>query len=95
LFAAFSNSEPELKLIRIIRKKEKIVFCPFISASYNNLILKTSGGTGEAGHRRLLSNSGKLPGNSRVSPPTTPTTRTFCPLFMIFPYVRDGSRGSW
>jgi hypothetical protein len=40
------------------------------------------------GHRRLLSNSGKLPGNSRGSPRTTPTTRTFCPLFMIFPYVR-------
>jgi hypothetical protein len=24
-----------------------------------------------------------------LPPPTTPTARTFCPLYMIFPYVRE------
>jgi hypothetical protein len=53
LFAAFSNSEPEVKLMRIIRRKEKNVFCSLISASYNNLILKASARISETG-RSLL-----------------------------------------
>jgi hypothetical protein len=37
----------------------------------------------------------KSPGNLRILPRTSRTTRTFCSIVMIFPYVHDGSRGSW